>query len=88
MEGFPIAAELCRKDEYPGTIVYYYEVTNLSTDWWWVIEKKHYLNNIHSKDPGKIFLSQFIRLVLDNISDLNQMDENKNNVNVVVVFVF
>jgi hypothetical protein len=34
MEGFPIAAELCRNDEYPGTIVYYFEVTNLSTDWW------------------------------------------------------
>jgi hypothetical protein len=29
--GFPIADELSRTDNFPGTILYYFEITNMST---------------------------------------------------------
>jgi hypothetical protein len=29
-KGFPITEELSRKDNFPGTILYYFEVTNMS----------------------------------------------------------
>jgi hypothetical protein len=30
-KGFPITGELSRTDSFPGTILYYFEVTNMST---------------------------------------------------------
>jgi hypothetical protein len=34
MEGFQISGEHCRKDNFPGTICYYYEVKILKKELW------------------------------------------------------
>jgi hypothetical protein len=34
IEGFAISPEICRKDEFPGTILYYFEVTLTSPIHW------------------------------------------------------
>jgi hypothetical protein len=31
--GFAISPKQCRHDNFPGTIVYYYEITKMSIDW-------------------------------------------------------
>jgi hypothetical protein len=37
MEGFPISGEYCRKDNFPGTVCYYYEVKIWNSARWLVI---------------------------------------------------
>jgi hypothetical protein len=44
-KGFPINAELSRTDKFPGTILYYYEVTYTAPSYQWVKvfqEKQNY----------------------------------------------
>jgi hypothetical protein len=39
-KGFPISGELCRKDNFPGTILYYFEVTQISSYRWVKLSKE------------------------------------------------
>jgi hypothetical protein len=43
LERFGISAAQCRQDFYPGTILYYFEVTRMSSSNWYVKRKYSYL---------------------------------------------